>query len=140
MDLNKDILDRLDQEVSKSIELDEIPVGAVIIDSEQNIIASGHNTRQSDNNVLGHAEVNTILEAEKVINDWRLDGYMMIVSLEPCKMCESIIKEARLDKIYYLLKSNYANSSDNSVIELNDYEPYKEKYDKYLKNFFHNMR
>ena len=140
MDLNKDILDKIDTEINKSIELDEIPIGAVVIDSEQNIIASGHNTRQSDNNVLGHAEINAIIAAEKAINDWRLDGYSMIVSLEPCKMCESIIKECRLDKVYFFLKSNYSNSSKHSFIELEGYESYKEKYDKYLKNFFHNMR
>ena len=140
MNLNKEVLDRLDLEVNASIDLDEIPIGAVIIDSNQNIIASGHNSRQSDNNVLGHAEINAIIAAEKEINDWRLDGYTMIVSLEPCKMCESVIKECRLDNVFYFLNSNYTNSSNNSFTQLDGYELYKEKYDKYLKNFFHNMR
>lgn len=140
MKINKEVLDILDQEVLKSMKIDEIPIGAVIIDSNQNIISSGHNTRQSDKNVLGHAEINAILAAEKVINDWRLDGYSMVVSLEPCQMCESIIKESRLDKVYFFLNSNYSNSSNNSFTELKGYEVYKEKYDNYLKIFFHNMR
>ena len=140
MKLNKEILDLLDKEVEESIKLDEIPIGAVIFDNEQNIIASGHNTRQLDHNVLGHAEINAILEAEKVINDWRLDGYNMVVSLEPCVMCSSVIDESRLSNVFYILKSNYSNSSNNKYKELEGYDEYIEKYDKQLKIFFHKMR
>ena len=140
MNINKEVIDRLEQEISISIELNEIPVGAVIIDSNQNIIASAHNDRQSTSNVLGHAEINAIIAAEKAINDWRLDGYSMIVSLEPCQMCESVIKESRLDHIYFFLKSNYTNSSNNKFIELEGYDNLKEMFNNYLKNFFHNMR
>ena len=140
MKLNKEILDLLDKEVEESIKLDEIPIGAVIFDNEQNIIASGHNTRQLDHNVLGHAEINAILEAEKLINDWRLDGYNMVVSLEPCVMCSSVIDESRLSNVFYILKSNYSNSSNNKYKELEGYDEYIEKYDKQLKIFFHKMR
>ncbi len=140
MNLNKDILDRLDLEINKSIELDEIPIGAVVIDSKQNIIASGHNTRQSENNVLGHAEINAIMEAERNIDDWRLDEYSMIVSLEPCKMCEAIIKESRLDNVYFFLKSNYSNSSKQWYRGWEEYESYKERCGRDLKNFFREGR
>ena len=142
MNINKNIIEQLNKEVEESIKLDEIPIGAVIFKSDdQSIVASGHNTRQSDHNVLGHAEVNAILEAENEIKDWRLDGYSMIVSLTPCKMCSAIIKESRLDRIYYILNSNYIEAgNDNDFIKV-DYFPEEEKrYDEYLKNFFHKKR
>ena len=142
MEIDKKIIKQLDAEVEESIKLDEIPIGAVIFKSDdQSIIASGHNTRQSDHNVLGHAEVNAILAAEKKINDWRLDGYSMIVSLTPCKMCSAIIKESRLDRIYYILNSNYIEAGNNDDFIKVDYFSEEEKrYDEYLKIFFHKKR
>ena len=142
MNINKNIIEQLNKEVEESIKLDEIPIGAVVFKSDdQSIIASGHNTRQSDHNVLGHAEVNAILAAEKKINDWRLDGYSMIVSLKPCEMCSTVIKESRLDRIYYILNSNYIGVVNNDDFVKVDYFPEEEKmYDEYLKNFFHKKR
>ncbi len=129
MNINIEIIEVLEKEISKSMELNEIPVGAVIIDSNQNIIASAHNDRQSTSNVLGHAEINAIISAEKRINDWRLDGYSMIVSLEPCQMCESVIKESRLDHVYFFLKSNYSNSSNNKFVEIDGFDDLKKNFD-----------
>ena len=141
MEIDNKIIDQLNLEVNKSIELDEIPVGAVIFKSDsQEIIASGHNTRQLDHNVLGHAEINAILNAEKEINDWRLDGYSMIVSLAPCKMCSTVIEESRLDQIYYVLDSNYINLGNKDYIKVDYFPELEKKYDEYLKNFFHNKR
>ena len=142
MKIDQKIIEQLNLEVEESIVLDEIPIGAVIFKTDdQSIIGSGHNTRQSGNNVLGHAEINAILEAERKIKDWRLDGYSMIVSLCPCKMCSSVIEESRLDRIYYILNSKYIGTGNNNDFVKLDYFPEEEKkYDEYLKNFFHKKR
>ncbi len=119
---------------------DEIPVAAVIIDSSNRIVSVGINNRQSDCNVLGHAEINAIVEAEKVIGDWRLDGYRMIVTLAPCSMCRSVIDECRLDKVFYLCHR------DNVVIDNEKYEFLCTEYlsedyiKKLLTTFFNNRR
>ncbi len=141
--MNIKILNELDKMVDRSLKGDEIPVGAVIFDNNDNIIASASNNRQKKCNVLGHAEINAIIKAEKKIGDWRLDGYSMIVNLEPCDMCSSIIKESRLDKVYYLLGNNSINNStkiQKQLLEENDYLIYKEKYKNKLSTYFKNKR
>ena len=141
--MNIKILNELDKMVDRSLKGDEIPVGAVIFDNNDNIIASASNNRQKKCNVLGNAEINAIIKAEKKIGDWRLDGYSMIVNLEPCDMCSSIIKESRLDKVYYFL-GNYSINSfakiQKQLLEENDYLIYKEKYKNKLSTYFKNKR
>ena len=143
MEINENILDKLKYEVNKSYSLGEIPVGAVIFDQEGNIVGSGHNTRQFEHNVLGHAEINSILDAEKNVKDWRLNGYYMVVSLKPCNMCSLIIDESRLDKVFYFLdQNNLENNKQNNYIKLdsnrylNEYSFFKDL----LTSFFNNMR
>lgn len=141
MDIN--ILEELEKKVQESLNNDEIPIGAVIFDNEGKIIASASNTRQNGNNILGHAEINAIIDAEKAIMDWRLDGYNMIVNLEPCDMCSIIIKKSRLNKVLYFL----GNNSNQNIVTINkkeivgsEYEIYKKKYKKILSTYFKNKR
>ncbi len=141
--MNPNLIRELDKKVSESLKNDEIPIGAVIFDENSNIIASASNTRQKDHNVLGHAEISAILEAEKRIGDWRLDGYSLLVNLEPCNMCTTIIKEARLDKIYYFIKNNGVNNFSVINKEQLDIIKYKINVDKYkelLSTYFKNKR
>ena len=126
------------KEAKKAYEEDEIPVGAVIVYNNK-IIARGHNTRETNQSVLGHAEISSILKAEKKIRDWRLDGYSMIVTLEPCNMCSMIIKECRLDNVYYFLpKKNEDISWEININkeQINDYKEYTSKFKDLLTVFF----
>jgi len=136
--MNKEIINVLLKEVEKSFNNNEVPVGAVIFDEDYNIVSKGHNDRQFNSSVLGHAEINAILEAEKKLEDWRLDGYNMIVSLEPCEMCSIIIKECRLNKVYYLLTSNLKNNVNINKKKIECDEVKKIK--KIMKEFFKDMR
>ena len=81
--------------------LNEVPVGAVIIRNNE-IIAKAHNLKRSTNNVMNHAEIISIIEASNYIGDWRLNDCEMYVTLEPCPMCAGAIREARLKK--YILE------------------------------------
>src|SRR5216684_2937376 len=78
----------------------EIPVGAVIVDSEGVIIGRGRNRRESGD-PLGHAELIAIRQAAEAIGDWRLEGTTMVVTLEPCAMCGgtlgNLVQDARLN-------------------------------------------
>ena len=144
MNIDSKYLDILKVKANEAFNNKEIPVSCLIINSSTGeIISQGINDRQSTNNVLGHAEIRAIVAAEEKIKDWRLDGYYMIVTLEPCDMCNVIIKESRLDKVLYLLPKKI---SDNSLIDLGNkylidgFEEYKEYFYKLLTSFFDNMR
>ena len=80
--------------------LNEVPVGAVIVKDDK-VISSGYNTRERDNNPLGHAEINAILQASAVTNHWRLSGCTLYVTLEPCPMCAGAIINSRIDRVVY---------------------------------------
>ena len=143
MNIDKKILNLLLKNAQKAYKKGEIPVSAVIVDQSGNVISSSFNDRQKKYNVLGHAEINAILNAEKKIRDWRLDGYSMIVTLEPCNMCSMIIKESRLDKVYYFLPKK----SDNDSWEINinkeqikEYKEYTNNFKQLLTDFFNNKR
>ena len=143
MNIDKKVLDLLVKNAEKAFKKGEIPVSAVIFDRDGKIICSSYNDRQNRCNVLGHAEINCILKAEKRIRDWRLDGYSMVVSLEPCDMCSMVIKESRLDKVYYFLpkrsdRFDYICDVDMFMIE--DYSEYTEKFRYLLTSFFDNKR
>lgn len=119
----------------------EVPVSAVIFDKDQNIVAASGNLRQFSMNVLGHAEVLSILEAERKVGDWRLNGYCMLVNLEPCTMCSAIIRESRLDKVYFLIdKSDSEHLIDINSEYVDGYENDKVFFRSLLASFFDNMR
>ena len=143
MDIDKKVLDLLLKNAKKAYKKGEIPVSTVILDQSGNVISSSFNDRQKKCNVLGHAEINAILKAEKKIRDWRLDGYSMIVTLEPCNMCSMIIDECRLDKVYYFLPKKSDNDSWEINIEkeqIDNYVEYTNSFKYLLTDFFNNKR
>lgn len=143
MNLDKKVLDLLLKNAEKAYKKGEIPVSSVILDQSGKVVSYSSNDRQRKCNVLGHAEVNAILKAEKNIRDWRLDGYSLIVTLEPCNMCTAIIKECRLDKVYYFLpKKNDDNSWEININkeQITNYEEYTSKFKQLLTDFFNNKR
>jgi tRNA(adenine34) deaminase len=78
----------------------EIPVGAVIVDRDGQIIGRGSNRRESGD-PLGHAELIAIRQAAEVMGDWRLEGTTMVVTLEPCAMCAGALVNARVAKLIF---------------------------------------
>ena len=143
MDIDKKVLDLLIKNAKKAYKKGEIPVSAVILDQSGNVISSSFNDRQKKCNVLGHAEINAILKAEKKIRDWRLDGYYMIVTVEPCNMCSMIIDEFRLDIVYYFLPKKSDNDSWEINIEkeqIDNYVEYTNSFKYLLTDFFNNKR
>ena len=114
--MNKIILNKLIKLSNKALKKGEISVAAVIVKDDK-IISCAYNKRQHKYDVTGHAEIIAIRKAEKKIKDWRLDGYDMYVTLQPCDMCEEVIKESRLDNCYYLInKPKTKESSKNNIV------------------------
>lgn len=130
------------KEAIKAYKKNEIPVGAIIVKNNK-IIAKAHNNRQKKHNVLGHAEILCIIKATKKIKDWRLNDYEMYVTLEPCDMCKTIIKESRIKKVYYLSKQNFQqrlNDKNSIFLQTNDCENIETEYQKILNKFFDKLR
>ncbi|GAA0680755.1 nucleoside deaminase [Clostridium cadaveris] len=86
------------KEARKAKEKGEVPVGAVIV-KDGEIIARAHNLKEERKSALCHAEILVIEEATKVIGDWRLNGCIMYVTLEPCPMCAGAILQSRISEI-----------------------------------------
>ena len=80
---------------------DDVPVGAVILDADGNVIATGHNTKERDEDPLGHAEVMAIKAASEKLGSWRLNDCTLVVTLEPCVMCAGAILAARIPTVVY---------------------------------------
>lgn len=90
------------QMAKRASSLDEVPVGAVIFNTQTcEILVRTHNQTEKQKNVLAHAEMLAIQKASQKLDRKFLDGYSMFVTLEPCTMCASAIAWARLDAIYY---------------------------------------
>ena len=130
------------REVKKALKKDEVPVAALIVDDNNKIIAKAYNSRENTYSTLDHAEIKCILKANKCMRNKNLNNCDLYVTLEPCDMCKTIIKEARIKNVYYLLerskekkqyfKTNFANWEIDSSI--------KDDYKKILTNFFKKRR
>lgn len=80
---------------------DDVPVGAVILDEAGAVIATGRNTKERDEDPLGHAEVMAIRAAAEKLGSWRLSDCTLVVTLEPCVMCAGAILAARIPTVVY---------------------------------------
>jgi tRNA(adenine34) deaminase len=80
--------------------INEVPVGALVV-KDGEIVGRGHNTVIKDLSVSCHAEINAINDASFNLENYRLTGCDMYVSLEPCHMCAKAIVDARLKNLFF---------------------------------------
>ena len=79
----------------------DVPVGAVIINSTGEIIATGHNERELNNDPTAHAEIVAIRKAALAVGEWRLENHTIVVTLEPCPMCAGAIAQSRISTLVF---------------------------------------
>ena len=79
----------------------DVPVGAVLLDTDGAIVARDHNRREELGDATAHAEMLVIGARSRDLGDWRLSGHTLVVTLEPCAMCAMAAVWARLDRIVY---------------------------------------
>ncbi len=89
------------REAQVAFDSEEVPVGAVIISAEGKLLARAHNLTVRANRVTAHAEILAINMASDMVENYRLTGSTLYVSMEPCVMCAGAIVEARIKRVVF---------------------------------------
>ncbi|TRZ58139.1 MAG: nucleoside deaminase [Streptomycetaceae bacterium] len=79
----------------------DVPVGAIIINKNGEIIATGHNERELHNDPTAHAEIVALRRASQITGQWRLEDHTIVVTLEPCAMCAGAIAQSRISTVVF---------------------------------------
>ena len=127
----------------------EVPVGAIIVDKNGEIISKAYNLRETDKNAVAHAELIAIQDACKTLGGWRLSGCTLYVTLEPCPMCTGAIVNSRIERVVFGAYDMQAGCC-GSVANFNAY-PFNHAFDivggvmetecrEVLTQFFNNKR
>lgn len=136
------------EEAKKAFKNNEVPVGAVIV-KDNKVISKAYNKKEKDKLVTSHAELLAIMKASKKLNNWRLDGCDIYITLEPCPMCASAIKQARISNIYCglnnldsenikIIKCILKSDKNNNEVNLKIFK--NENISLLLSNFFKKLR
>lgn len=79
----------------------DVPVGALVVDSSGAIVGRGNNLREFDRDPTAHAEIVALRAAAAAADTWRLDGHTLVVTLEPCAMCAGAIAQSRIKRVVF---------------------------------------
>ena len=79
----------------------DVPVGALLVTSAGEVVASAHNQKELTGDPSGHAEILAMRKLAEAKGDWRLEDLTLIVTLEPCVMCAGAIVAARLKAVVF---------------------------------------
>lgn len=116
--MNRKWFDIAFDEAQKAFINNEVPIGAVIVKDNQ-ILSTAFNTKEKDKCCISHAEIIAIKKASEKVNNWRLDDCDIYVTLDPCPMCASAIKQARISNVFSAAESSDINNLEiiNSIFE-----------------------
>ena len=85
----------------KATSTGDVPVGAIVINKDGVVIGSGSNEREANNDPTAHAEIVALRNAANRLQNSRLDGCTLIVTLEPCAMCAGAIAQSRISQLVF---------------------------------------
>ena len=88
-------------EASKASELGEVPIGAVVVDQEGQILGKSYNETITRNDPTAHAEILAIRQAAEALNNYRLLNCTLYVTIEPCIMCAGAIVHSRIHEVVF---------------------------------------
>ena len=96
---------------------DDVPVGAVVLDSSGQIVGRGRNERELTGDPTAHAEIVALRDAAEAHGSWNLAGHTVVVTLEPCAMCAGAILNARIARVVFGAWDDKAGAA-GSVLDL----------------------
>jgi tRNA(adenine34) deaminase len=99
--INEDLMRSAIAVAQSALKTADVPVGALIVDSENNIIATGYNEREAHQDPTAHAEIVAIRRAAQKLGTWRLAECKLVVTLEPCAMCAGAIAQSRIETLVF---------------------------------------
>ncbi len=79
----------------------DVPVGALVVNEQGEILGTGYNLREENNDPTAHAEIVAMRAAAAKISNWRMDELTMVVTLEPCAMCAGAISQSRFKRLVF---------------------------------------
>ena len=88
-------------EARAALSTEDVPVGAVVLAPNGDLIGRGRNIREGDADPTGHAEIVAMREAARAVGEWRLTGCTLVVTLEPCTMCAGALVLARVERLVF---------------------------------------
>ncbi|MCL2848470.1 MAG: nucleoside deaminase [Micrococcales bacterium] len=88
-------------EARAALASDDVPVGAVVLGPDGQVLGRGHNAREATGDPAAHAEVLAIRAAATTLGTWRLDGCTLVVTLEPCLACAGVVILARVPRVVF---------------------------------------
>ena len=89
------------EQAQRAYRLDEVPVGALVVDEYDKILARAHNLKEKNRNPCHHAEILALSGASEAIGGWRLENCTLYTTLEPCTMCMGAIVNGRVAKVVF---------------------------------------
>lgn len=104
-------------EAERAAAVGEVPIGAVVVGPDGEIISRAHNLRESSQDATAHAEILAIREAGRRLHSWRLVGCTLYVTLEPCPMCAGALVQSRVEQLVYGASDPKA-WADRSLLEI----------------------
>jgi tRNA(adenine34) deaminase len=79
----------------------DVPVGAIVVNEAGEILGTGQNLREQNNDPTAHAEIVALRNASEKYGSWRLDDLTIVVTLEPCAMCAGAILQSRIKRLVF---------------------------------------
>ena len=139
--MNQIIMQECYEYAIKKSKNNELPIACFVVQNNK-IIAKSLNNKNIRNNVLGHCEILSINKASKKLKRWNLNDCELYVTLKPCEMCEWVIKNSHINKVYYLVdKLDYKKAySKTTFQQAKGLDNEKKIYQEKLKKFFENKR
>ncbi|UZX31028.1 tRNA adenosine(34) deaminase TadA [Lactobacillus helsingborgensis] len=146
----KNLMQLAFEQAQKAQTLGEVPIGAIVVAPDGQVIGEGFNRRELDQDATQHAEMIAIRQACLKLGTWRLIDCSLFVTLEPCPMCAGAIINSRIKNVYFGAldpKAGAAGSVVNlfEVAKFNHHPNvvrglYREEASQMLKNFFKDIR
>jgi len=97
----KQLMQQAIELANQSANFGDVPVGALIVNEQGEVLATGQNLREKNNDPTAHAEIVAMKNAGNKVGNWRLDDLTLVVTLEPCVMCAGAIAQSRMKRLVF---------------------------------------